>query len=80
MVRSFNFESRAPTSYCETDIYDYIKGGHWNVQEIVEKPSVYILAGSNDTILEKLCFVEERAQDIARLDAFLYGRPPRAPT
>ena len=43
------------------------KGGSWNVQEIVEKPSVYIFARADDSILEKLSYVETRAEDIKNL-------------
>ena len=43
------------------------KGGSWNVQELVEKPSVYIFARADDSILEKLSYVETRAEDIKNL-------------
>ena len=45
-----------------------MKGGEWNVQEIVERPSVYIFfANADDTTLDKLCYVQERAEDIKYL-------------
>ena len=44
-----------------------MKGGTWNVQEIVEKPQVYILGKADDSILEKLSYIETRAEDVKNL-------------
>ena len=44
-----------------------IKGGTRNVQELVEKPCVYIFGRADDSILERLTYVETRAADIKDL-------------
>ena len=38
-----------------------------NVQEIVERPRLYIFARSQDSILEKLTYIETRAEDVLEL-------------
>ena len=57
-----------PTCYFTDDEVLARTGKKMNVQEVVEKPRLYIFAKSQDSILEKLSYVETRAEDIRELE------------
>ena len=44
-----------------------LTGKNVDVQEIVERPAVYLLARASDTVLDKLSYIETRTEDIREL-------------
>ena len=57
----------SPTTYLTDKEFFEITGKHINVQEVVEKPRLYIFAKSQDSILEKLGYVQTRVEDVKEL-------------
>ena len=51
--------------YCHTGII--VRYSQVNVQQMVEKPNLYIFAKCRDSIAEKLSYVDARMEDIEEL-------------